>query len=44
MKEIHDQARAYRARQDRWIRLRDSLTLIIMTLLAIWLTVDQMIL
>lgn len=43
MQEIHEQARKYRARQDRNIRLRDSCTLIAMTLLALWLTFDQMI-
>lgn len=42
MTEIHDQARAYRARQDRAIKWRDSGALIIMTLLALWLTFDQM--
>lgn len=44
MEEIHRRARAYRARQDRMIRLRDSGALILMTLLALWLTFDQMIL
>lgn len=44
MDEIQRRARAYRARQDRIIRWRDSLALIIMTLLALYLTFDQMIL
>lgn len=44
MDEIQRRARAYRVRQDRIIRWRDSLALIIMTLLALYLTFDQMIL
>lgn len=43
MNEIKRQARAYRARDDRHIKWRDSLTLVVMTLLALWLTFDQMI-
>lgn len=43
MDEIHQKAREYRARQEKNERLRDSGALIVMTLLALWLTFDQMI-
>ena len=42
MDEIKQGARAYRAREDRKSRLFDSGALIFMTLLALWLTFDQM--
>jgi len=44
MQEIHEQARQYRARQEKIERLRDSGALVVMTLLSLWLTFDQMIL
>ncbi len=42
MDQIKRQARDYRARQDRAIKWRDCGALILMTLLALWLTFDQM--
>lgn len=42
MDEIKKGAREFRARENKKSRLFDSLALVFLTLLALWLTFDQM--